>query len=157
MRTPPTTAPTKFNISGRVLEVETVAASALTEAKRAHARLDAQPPRGEQGVHGLQGPQGRSGDAGRDGRDGKDGLNATGIQGPQGRPGADGAPGKDAPRREELETLLTEQRRELKALHAEIDTLKNDIVLLNAAIFKQEGYRDFLAKKVAARIAAKQQ
>jgi len=157
MRTPPTVAPNKYTVSGRVLEVETVAAAALTEAKRAHERLDAQPPRGEQGVHGIQGATGRAGLDGKDGRDGKPGRDAVGIQGPAGRPGLDGAPGKDAPQFALYETLKTETDRELKALRAEIDTLKNAIVLLNQATFKQEGYRDFLAKKVAARIAAKQQ
>jgi len=69
----------------RVDAVEKVASNALTEAKKAHERLDHQPPRGDRGPAG---PQGLKGDAGRDGINGADG--AAGIKGDKGEPGRDG-------------------------------------------------------------------
>src|ERR1019366_2176568 len=87
----PSTPVNKYNIASRVALAESAANHAVAEAKRAHERLDRQPPRGEKGETG---PAGLSikGDAGRDGKDGKDGV---GYEGRHGLHGTNGKDGKD--------------------------------------------------------------
>jgi hypothetical protein len=154
-------ATTKHNMAGKVDEFIKVAEKALFEAKRAHDRLDKEPPRGEKGEYGARGITGENGKDGRDGVDGKQGLSITGPPGPAGTRGERGADGKDSPQREEFTALLEEVRRELRLIRQEFEQLRADQDLLSRAFTsssqKSSDYLKFLQSKVDAAIKAHQQ
>jgi len=135
----------------RLEECEIVAHGAAAEVKRAHARLDAQPPQGERGGTGERGEHGAPGLAGRDGKDGAPGRDAVGIQGPQGRAGDAGRDGKDAPQRVELDNLLIEHSRAWKALRAEIAAVQAQVQALVDMNKNASAYLEFLRSKREAR------
>jgi hypothetical protein len=147
MRTPPTTAPNKFTLAGRVTEVEVVAGNALTAARQALEQLKLQPPRGEKGETG---PQGLSitGPAGRDGVDGRPGRDAVGVNGSNGRDGKDGAVGATGP---DSAAVLVDARREIAELKAAVAAQQ----LIVNAIYDQnrqaKDYIEFLKQKVEKR------
>src|ERR1019366_2258761 len=116
----------KYNIAWRVALVESAANHAVAEAKRAHERLDRQPPRGEKGETG---PAGLSikGDAGRDGKDGKDGN--------------DGAPGPDSA------AVLASTRAELANVLAKFEDLKLVVNAIHAQNKQAAGYIEYLRAK----------
>jgi hypothetical protein len=140
----------------RVEEVEVVASNALTEAKRAHERLDHQPPRGEKGATG---PAGISikGDAGRDGTNGRDGIGYAGATGPQGQPGKD-----LSAEVAQTERAVARLEQNLAGLTAQLATLKQqsaDLQLVVNAIYDQnvqgQQYIAYLRAKREAAIAAR--
>jgi hypothetical protein len=140
--------PNVYRTQARIDAVETVASNALTEAKRAHARLDVAPPRGEKGERGLKGDS-IVGPAGRDGTNGRDGVGYPGVNGTNGRDGRDGAPGPDSA------AVLAQARSEINTLRTSFTSLKHDFETLSLAFTtsskKNAEYIEFLKARIAAR------
>ena len=150
MRTPPpTVAPNKYNLHGRVEEVEVVAANALTEAKRAHERLDHQPPRGERGLTGVKGDRGKHGENGRDGKDSTvPGPSGASVVGPKGNTGDRGDRGPAGPVSAEV---LAATRAELANVMKQFEDLKLVVDAIHSQNRQCDEYINFLRQKVAAR------
>jgi hypothetical protein len=153
MRPAPTVAPNKYNLHSRVQEVEVAVSNALTEAKRAHERLDHQPPRGEKGATGPAGPSIR-GDAGRDGVNGKDGRDAVGVNGHHGTNGRDGKDGAAGP---DSAAVLAATRAELANVLKQFGDLKLQVEGVRSMMTQGADYIQYLRAKSAARIAAAQE
>jgi len=144
--------PNVYRTQARLDAVETVASNALTEAKRAHKRLDHQPPRGEKGETGPPGTAGK--DAVCICKNGRDGAPSTvpGPVGPQGRPG------RDCQCKTELAeqriagivSNLSEARGEVAALKAEIRDMKLSIQGLIDMNKKSSEYLTWLRERAAA-------
>lgn len=143
----------KFSHMRRLEEVEVVAHGAASEAKRAHARLDAQPPRGETGATG---PKGDAGPAGGDSTvPGPQGVKGDSIVGPVGPvgPKGDTVVGPDSA------AVLAETRAELATLRALVGSMRAEFDLLSRAFTsssqKSLDYLDFLRAKTEAATAAR--
>jgi hypothetical protein len=152
VRPAPTTPNNKYTHIKRLEECEVVAHSALAEVKRAHARLDHQPPQGAPGATGQAGLS-IKGDAGRDGKDGKDGVGYAGAVGPQGRAGKD-CVCQTAVAEQHIVRLtqkLAESNDTLAAVRKEFADLKLVVTSIHDQNRQADEYMQWLKERAAAR------
>jgi hypothetical protein len=142
----------KYNLAGRVAEVEVVASSALSEVKRAHARLDVQPPRGETGATGPMGLPGK--DATCCCRNGRDST-VAGPAGATGQTGARGVDGKDGRNAPSLDELLAASRQDCETVRAELREIKLMLDGFLALNSKAASYILWLKERTAATLKGK--
>jgi hypothetical protein len=152
MRQAPIVAPNKYNLHGRVQELEVAVQNAASEIKRLDAKPQTVPTTVvTSGPKGERGPKGDKGDPGHD----------SSVAGPAGRDGLHGRNGKDCQCRttdveqrvEKVAQNLADSRLAVEQLREQVADIALQCRALRDMNVKSADYIEFLKSKTAAALA----